>query len=710
MHEIYEPHRFYQNKGCKYFPCHDLKESDLSKALFNCMFCYCPLYALGKDCGGNFKIIKSEDGKLIKDCSDCVLPHRPEMYEYISQKLGELKLNLEDDEPNKEKFVNPSDFLPGLQDPSDSKVVDSDSPLLGKIRYEKLNLDSFEIADGKELKETIGAIKEMVDRLNGLYAKLKKSKTKKSKKLSDNQQLQLSAQIHESFTGLDRLLLRLISQLEELPNIIALPQLRMYVEDLESEFNRFLSTAKFAETDDYKPSVDGVELGVGTHVNDFKIHKDIVPEIIDAILLIATRDVLDMYDEPSLHGTMGNDELKSTKVNLVTFAILQDLSDALEIFFSDDGDDDIPAKKISLRLVRDQLIDDLFELIEFLDIDYVSPDSQKFSDFVHPQLLKSASNVVKFFTDFCDNFAIPEYCEIKNLESFKFFVCDVCGQWEIFFKPEEIEFSTRLFRNITTTVSEIALDSLVFASFAVASPLDSVTSEELDEKISRVQRLIQAIEDFPGQKQVVFEHSDEPVDPLAVFQVHSAFARIAKAVNIINLAPGSQTSFGQRSFDLLKFKLNEFLTSKDFVEFVEFSEIDEDLKLTNVPESITPVVDDVTELSNVLLQCYTVAKEMGEVETYGLTDAFSAKHKEFNELREKFRDYAIRVILSAAIQEVPDSFALMLHRRKFISFSMLTEAAQDNSSAPQSAALMNELIDSFEFTKVAEMLFKTSRD
>lgn len=708
MHEIYEPHRFYQNKGCKYFPCHDLVESDLSKALFNCMFCYCPLYALGKDCGGNFKIIKSKDGKLIKDCSDCVLPHRPEMYEYITQKLGELKLNLEDDESSKEKFVNPSDFLPGLQEPSDSKIVDSGSPLLGKIRFEKLNLESFEIANGEKVKETIGAIKEMIDRLNGLYAKLKNSKTKKSKKLSDDQQLQLSAQIRESFTGLDRLLLRLISQLEEPQNIIALPHLRTYVENLESEFNHFLSTAKFAETDDYKPSVNGVELGVGTHVVDFKIHKDIVPEIIDAVLSIATGDVLDMYDEPSLHTAMGDDKLKSAKVNLVTFAVLQDLRDALEIFFSDDGDD-IPAKKLSLTVTQYQLSDDLLDLIEFLDIESVSPDSQKFSSYVHPQLLKIASNVVKFFTDFCDNFAIPEYCEITDLESFKFFVCDVCGQWEIFFKPEEIEFSTRVFHNIATLVSRIALDSLEFASFAVASPLDSVTSEELDEKNSQVQRLIQAIEDFPGQKQVAFEHSDEPVDPLAVFQVNSSFARIAKAINIINLAPDSQTSFGQRSFELLKFKLNEFLTSQDFVDFVEFMELDEEFKLTDVPESITPVVDDVAELSHVLLQCYNLAKEMGCLEINHLENSFSAKLQEFNSLREKFRDYALRVLLSFTFQEVPDSFALLLHRRKFVSFAMLTES-QEDLHMPQTSALMNELINSFEFTRVSEMLFKTSGD
>lgn len=719
MHEIYEPHRFYQNKGCKYFPCHDLKESDLSKALFNCMFCYCPLYALGKDCGGNFKINKSNDEKLIKDCSDCVLPHRPEMYEYINQKLGELKLNLEENQPSKEKFVNPADFLPGLQEPSDFKVVDSQIPSIGKIRFERLDVECREPTDEKEIEETIDAIIEMTDRLDGLYAKLKNSRTKQSEKLSDDQQLQVSAQIHESFTGLDRLLLRLVDYLEDTKNIVILPELRTCVEDMKFKFDHFLSTAEFAETDDYKPTIDGVELGVGAHVTAFQVHKDIVPDLIDVILSIATGDVLDVCDEPTLHVAMGDDKLKTTKVTLGTIAVLQDLSDALELFFSDEGDDNIPAKKISLRLIGHELIDDLAELIEFLDIDSVSPDSQNFSDFVHPQLLKSASNVVKFFTDFCDDVAIPEYCEIKNLEMFKFFACDVCGQWEIFFDPKEIEFSTQVNHNIAMLVDRIAfdsLDSLAFASFAVASPLDAVTSEALDEKISQAQELIQAIEDFPGQKQVAFEHSDEPVDPLVTFQLHSSFARLMKSIELINLAPNPSTSFGQRSFDLLKLKLNEFLTSQDFVEFVEFLELDDDFKLTggfkvaNVPESITPVVDDVAELSNVLLQCYTVAKEMGEVETYGLTDAFSAKHKEFNELREKFRDYAIRVLLSAVFQEVPDSLALLLHRRKFISFSMLTEAAEANSLAPHSAALMNELIDSFEFTRVSEMLFKSSRD
>lgn len=38
-------YRFYCNKDCQYFPCHEVKNEDD----FNCMFCYCPLYLLD-DC------------------------------------------------------------------------------------------------------------------------------------------------------------------------------------------------------------------------------------------------------------------------------------------------------------------------------------------------------------------------------------------------------------------------------------------------------------------------------------------------------------------------------------------------------------------------------------------------------------------------------------------------------------------------------------
>ena len=35
---------FMQNRDCEYFPCH----AGVSEEDFNCLFCYCPLYALGK--------------------------------------------------------------------------------------------------------------------------------------------------------------------------------------------------------------------------------------------------------------------------------------------------------------------------------------------------------------------------------------------------------------------------------------------------------------------------------------------------------------------------------------------------------------------------------------------------------------------------------------------------------------------------------------
>ena len=70
-----ENYKFFQHKECEFFPCHKTEDEEN----FNCLFCYCPLYALGENCGGNFKY--TEDG--IKDCSDCLVPHRKKNYEYI---------------------------------------------------------------------------------------------------------------------------------------------------------------------------------------------------------------------------------------------------------------------------------------------------------------------------------------------------------------------------------------------------------------------------------------------------------------------------------------------------------------------------------------------------------------------------------------------------------------------------------------------------
>lgn len=77
-----ENYKFFQNKKCEYFPCHKTKDEEH----FNCLFCYCPLYALGDKCGGNFKYL---DGG-IKDCSNCLIPHSPKGYDYIISKYSEI--------------------------------------------------------------------------------------------------------------------------------------------------------------------------------------------------------------------------------------------------------------------------------------------------------------------------------------------------------------------------------------------------------------------------------------------------------------------------------------------------------------------------------------------------------------------------------------------------------------------------------------------
>lgn len=72
---------FFQNKDCEFFPCH--KTND--KSNFNCMFCYCPLYQC--NCNGQYTVL--ENG--IKDCSNCLIPHRN--YEYIIDRLKKYNEN-----------------------------------------------------------------------------------------------------------------------------------------------------------------------------------------------------------------------------------------------------------------------------------------------------------------------------------------------------------------------------------------------------------------------------------------------------------------------------------------------------------------------------------------------------------------------------------------------------------------------------------------
>ena len=73
---------FFQNRDCEYFPCH----TGADRENFNCLFCYCPLYALGEQCGGSFVYL--DNG--IKDCSNCLKPHRRENYGKIMEKMPQL--------------------------------------------------------------------------------------------------------------------------------------------------------------------------------------------------------------------------------------------------------------------------------------------------------------------------------------------------------------------------------------------------------------------------------------------------------------------------------------------------------------------------------------------------------------------------------------------------------------------------------------------
>lgn len=73
---------FSQNCACEFFPCH----SGVDAGEFNCLFCFCPLYALGRGCGGDFRYL--ENG--IKDCSACTFPHRRENYQAMIDKIGSI--------------------------------------------------------------------------------------------------------------------------------------------------------------------------------------------------------------------------------------------------------------------------------------------------------------------------------------------------------------------------------------------------------------------------------------------------------------------------------------------------------------------------------------------------------------------------------------------------------------------------------------------
>ena len=73
---------FFTHTDCEMYPCHEIED----KGAFNCLFCYCPLYALGDGCGGDY--IYLENG--VKDCSPCRIPHERGNYGSIVARLEKI--------------------------------------------------------------------------------------------------------------------------------------------------------------------------------------------------------------------------------------------------------------------------------------------------------------------------------------------------------------------------------------------------------------------------------------------------------------------------------------------------------------------------------------------------------------------------------------------------------------------------------------------
>ena len=73
---------FFAHKDCEYYPCHPVPEG----MEFNCLFCYCPLYALGDQCGGAFRY--TDQGR--KDCTRCTFPHRRENYGKVNARYEDI--------------------------------------------------------------------------------------------------------------------------------------------------------------------------------------------------------------------------------------------------------------------------------------------------------------------------------------------------------------------------------------------------------------------------------------------------------------------------------------------------------------------------------------------------------------------------------------------------------------------------------------------
>ena len=83
MEKTQNSSNFFQNRECRYFPCH----KGVPEEEFNCLFCYCPLYTLGRKCGGNYVYTD----KNIKSCINCVFLHIRDNYAKVTARFDEIK-------------------------------------------------------------------------------------------------------------------------------------------------------------------------------------------------------------------------------------------------------------------------------------------------------------------------------------------------------------------------------------------------------------------------------------------------------------------------------------------------------------------------------------------------------------------------------------------------------------------------------------------
>ena len=72
-------YKYFENRDCKYYPCHEGIEH------MNCLFCYCPMYRL-EHCPGNPSYIEKGE-KRIKNCTNCTFPHQAQNYDKIMEVL-----------------------------------------------------------------------------------------------------------------------------------------------------------------------------------------------------------------------------------------------------------------------------------------------------------------------------------------------------------------------------------------------------------------------------------------------------------------------------------------------------------------------------------------------------------------------------------------------------------------------------------------------